>query len=128
MPPNPSRLTLAIALLIRRRKAHRPGHEVGNGHYQVGDVVGLGIHLRVAHLFAGDLQHLVLDHVAQVKRLENQVQGALEHDVAAEVDADRRIGGDSLFRQTLLVDVQVDPGEGGQLVQHFAQRSIGELQ
>ncbi len=36
-------------------------HEVRNRHHQVGHVVGLGVDLAVAELFAGDLEHFVLD-------------------------------------------------------------------
>ncbi len=123
-----TRPTLAMASWYAPGQAHRRGHEVRNRHHQVGHVVGHRVHLPVAHLLAGDLQHLVLDHVAQVQRLEDQVQRALEHDLVAQLDGDRRIAGHAFFGQSLRVEVQVDLGQFGQVFQHLAQRGIGELQ
>ena len=114
--------------VVRALQAHLRRHEVGDRHHQVGHVIGHPVHLSVAHLLAGDLQHLILDHVAQVERLEDQVQRALEHDLVAQLDRDRRIAGDALFGQPLRIEVQVDLGQFGQVFQHFAQRGIGELE
>ena len=72
--------------VVRGVQAHRAGNEVRDGHDQVGHVVGDRVDLAVALLVAGDFQHLVLDHVAEVERVEDQVQGALEHDLVTDFD------------------------------------------
>ena len=59
-------------------------HEIRNRNHEVGHVVDLRIGFAVAELFAGDLEHFVLDDVAQVERLEDQVERALERDFLAQ--------------------------------------------
>ena len=99
-------LTLAMRVVVGPCQAHvRAAAEVRNRHHQVGHVVGYRVDLPGAHLLAGDLQHLVLDHVAQVQRLQDQVQGALEHHFVAEFDGDRRVR-----RDAFLLPGPADPG------------------
>ena len=91
------------------------GHEVRNRNDQIADGIRLRVDLHVAHLLAGDLQDFVLDHVAQVQRFEDQVQGALEHDLAGQIDGDRGVAGHAFFAQACRIEVQVDFRQLGEI-------------
>ena len=99
-------------------------HEVRNRDHQVGDVVRARIDLAVAELLAGDLEHFVVDDIAQVERLEDQVQRALERDLLAQVDRDRRVAVDAFLAQAARIEMDVDARQLRQAVHHFAERRV----
>ncbi len=114
--------------MIRRRKAHRRGDKVRNRYNQIRHRVNHLVDVAVALLLAGDLEHLVLDHVAQVQRLQDQVQEALEHNFVAHLDGDRRTAGDAVLGQSLRIQMNVDLSKLGQPLQYAAERLVVELQ
>ena len=69
-----------------------------------------------------------LDDVAQVERLEDQVERALERDLFAEVDRDRRVAVDAFLAQAARVEVDVDARQLGESVHHFGERRFLVLQ
>ncbi len=84
--------------------------------------------MSIAQLLAGDLEHFVLDDVAQVQRLQDQVQRALERDVLAQVDRHRRVARHAFLGQALRIQVEIHLRQAGQVVHDFRQRCVTELQ
>ena len=103
-------------------------HEIRNRNHQVGHVVRDRIDFAVAKLLAGDLEHFVVDDVAQVQRLEDQVQRALERNLLGEVDRHRRVAVDAFLAQAARIEVDVDARQLGQAVHHLAERRVLVLQ
>ena len=62
--------------------------------------------------------------VAQVQRLEDQVQRALERDFLAQIDRDRRARFDAFLAQAARIEMDVDARQLRQAVDHFAQRRV----
>ncbi len=100
------------------------GHKVGNGNHQVRHVVGLGIDSPIPQLIAGDLQHLVGDHVIQVQRLQNQLQRATQRNFLAQVNRHRCRRMHTLLGQALGIEINVDPGHRLHVLDHLPQGGL----
>ena len=100
------------------------GTKFGIGVTRSATLYGRVIDFAVAKLLAGDLQHFVVDHVAQVERLQDQVQRALERDFLAEIDRDRRVAVDAFLGQAARIEMDVDAGQLRKVAHHFAERSF----
>ena len=106
-------------------QAHpRAGDEVRNRHHQVAHRVDLLVDVVALLRLAGDVQHLVLDDVAEVVVLQDQVEIALQLDVAGQFQGDGRVGRKPFLPQPFVVEVDVDVDQLGQLVEHLAQGAV----
>ncbi|MEI7780583.1 MAG: hypothetical protein WCJ18_01495 [Planctomycetota bacterium] len=67
---------IAVAEGAGDAKAFR--REVRDRHHEVGNLIRDAVDLTPRELRARDLQHLILDRVVEVQRLEEQLEGALQ--------------------------------------------------
>ena len=102
----------------------RAGDEVGNRYHQVAHGVDLLVDVVALLRLAGDVQDFILDDVAEMVLFEDQVQAALQLDVAGQFQSDGRVRGKPFHPQPLVVEVDVDVDELGQLVEHLAQGPV----
>ncbi|NNJ27673.1 hypothetical protein LzC2_37810 [Planctomycetes bacterium LzC2] len=115
------------ALLQHRIDAGGGTAEVLDRDHQIRHRVRLGDHLAAHPVAVGDLQHVVGDDVAEVQRLQDQVQRALQAD-ALDVDRDRHVDAGADGFHVGRVGDDVDVRQGAQVGEHLGQRGVLEVQ
>ena len=97
--------TQAVGREIRDRD-----HEVGDG---IGDAVDLALHQPGAR----HLEHLVLDHIIEVERFEQQLEGALQRDRLVERNRHRRVAANRFLLEADHVEMDRHVGLLGERVE-----------
>ena len=114
--------TEAGGVQVAKGVSHLVGR-IRNGHNKVGDRVHADFQITLLTHPTGDLQHFVVDHVAQVVATQDQVQGTLHLD-AVDIDRHQAVRGRGFFFHPLGVQVDVDFSNRLDLLDHVAQRNL----
>ena len=113
---------LRIAVAEGAGDAEAVRGEVGDREHEVGHGIGDRVDIPLHEPGARDLEHLVLDHVAEVERLEQEPQGALQRDRLVEGERHRRVAADVFLVEPHHVEVDGHVGLLGQGVDHHGER------
>ena len=119
-----SRTESGVAVTEGTGDAQTVGREIRNRNHEVGDGIGNAVDLPLHQPWTRHLEHFVLDDVIEVKRFEQQLEGAFQRDRLVERDRHGSVAAHSFLLQADHVEVDRHVGLLGERVENGGERLI----